>query len=402
MPTFKYVARNRKGQKTEGTVKADTRDLAALHLRELGVTVTSLNEVKGVSDFFKFFAASPVKKKEIAIFTRQLYTLLAAGMSIVAALKALEMSTSNIRFKNILARLRTDLETGSSLSVACAKYPNVFDELYCSMVKSGEESGRLVEILDRLAAAVIKEEETRQKIKQAMSYPIILGVTMLLAILVLGLFVVPRFAKMFQSFHAELPLPTKILIATNNFIINYWFIVIIGVAVAVYIFRRLIKTTLGRYLWDRFKLRAYIFGPLFLRIYMSRFSYLVATLIHSGVSVMDTFDLVRQTATNTIVAKTIKNIGEKVRQGRTIASAMAEEPLFPELVVQMVRIGEEAGRIDELLEQVSKFYEDEADGIINNLTVLIEPILLMTIASIVLVMALAIFLPLWNMHSAMQ
>jgi len=346
------------------------------------------------------FFQKNIKRKDIAVFTRQLYTLLISGLSLVASLKALETSSSNARFKNILDRIRTDIEGGASLSDALLKHKKIFNELYCSMIKAGEESGRLVEVLDRLAVALVKEESVNAKIRQAMNYPIILGVSLGVAILVLGGFVVPRFAKLFMKLKVDLPLPTRILIAVNYFITNYWFLTLIIIASVIFLFRWAIKTKIGRYFWDSFKLKIVIFGPLFLKIYMARFSYLVATLIHSGLSVIDTFDLARQTANNVIISSTIETIREKVKHGRTIASAMSEEILFPELVIQMVRIGEESGRIDELLEQVAQFYEDEADHTIGNLTVLIEPLLLGIIAGIVLIMALAIFLPLWNLHSA--
>jgi type II secretory pathway component PulF len=400
MPTFRYHSRDRQGKRQEGIVKADNQEMAFAHLKEIGLTLINLTLQQKKDDSSVIFFQQNIKRNDIAVFTRQLYTLLISGLSLVASLKALETSSSNARFKNVLDRIRTDIEGGASLSEALFKHKKIFNELYCSMIKAGEASGRLAEVLDRLAIALIKEESINAKIKQAMNYPIILGVSLGVAILVLGGFVVPRFAKLFSKLRVELPLPTRILISVNYFMTNYWFLALVIIASLIFLFRWAIHTKMGRYFWDSFKLKMIIFGPLFLKIYMARFSYLVATLIHSGLSVIDTFDLARQTANNVIISSTIETIREKVKHGRTIASAMSEEILFPELVIQMVRIGEETGRIDELLEQVSQFYEDEADHTISNLTVLIEPLLLGIIAGIVLVMALAIFLPLWNLHSA--
>lgn len=401
MPTFQYRARDQEGKLKQGIVKADSNEVAFFQLKELGLTLVSLHEVKQESKrMLSFLFKQKIKTSELVVFTTQLHTLLAAGLSLVAALRALEVSAGKGKLAAMLEKLRGDIEKGSSLSEAFAQHKHVFNDLYCSMVKAGEESGRLDEVLYRLSLAVTKDQEMKAKIKQAMSYPIILATTMLGAILALGIFVIPRFSKLFLSLNVELPLPTRIIIGVNTFIVEYWFISVLAVAGLIFLFRVIIKTSIGRFMWDSLKLRVYIFGPLFLKIYMSRFSYLVATLIQSGVNVIDTFDLAKQTATNVIIGTAIEDIKEKIRHGRTIAGAMSEEILFPELVVQMVRIGEEAGSIDSLLEKVSKFYEDEADGTINNLTTLIEPIMLGVIAGMVLIMALAIFLPLWNLHSA--
>ncbi|MBN1492904.1 MAG: type II secretion system F family protein [Candidatus Omnitrophica bacterium] len=400
MPTFRYKTRDREGKLQEGIVKADNEEMAFSHLKEIGLTLVRLELQKRKDESNVILLKKNISRKDIAVFTRQLNTLIISGLSLVASLKALETSATNGRFKRILESIRNDIETGSSLSEAMFKHKKIFNELYCSMIKAGEESGRLAEVLDRLAIALVKEEQVNAKIRQAMNYPIILFVSLGLAIIVLGGFVIPRFAKLFSKLRVDLPLPTRILISVNYFITNYWFLTIILVVTFIVVFRWAISTRPGRHIWDSIKLKVYIFGPLFMKIYMARFSYLVATLIRSGLSVIDTFDLARQTANNVIISSTIETIREKVKHGRTIASAMSEEILFPELVIQMVRIGEESGRIDELLEQVSQFYEDEADHTINNLTVLIEPLLLGIIAGVVLVMALAIFLPLWNLHSA--
>ncbi|MFC1808646.1 type II secretion system F family protein [Candidatus Omnitrophota bacterium] len=400
MPTFRYKSRDKSGKRQEGIVKADSEEMAFVHLKDIGLTLIALEAQQQKDDSTSFLLRKKITRKDVAVLTRQLHTLLISGLSLVASLKALEISSTNGRLRIILQRVRGDIEAGASLSEALAKHKRVFNELYCSMVKAGEESGRLTEVLDRVSVALIKEEAVNAKIKQAMNYPIILGVSLGVAVIVLGGFVVPRFAKLFMKLRVDLPLPTRILIGVNYFITNYWFLAIIIIVSVIVTFRWIVNTKIGRYFWDAFKLKIYIFGPLFLKIYMARFSYLVATLIRSGLSMIDTFSLARQTANNVIIASTIEAIREKVKHGRTIASSMAEEILFPELVIQMVRIGEESGRIDELLEQVSQFYEDEADYTINNLTVLIEPLLLGLIAGIVLVMALAIFLPLWNLHSA--
>ena len=402
MAVYKYKARDKKGKVKEAIVKAENAVLASNHIRSLGLTLISLKEKKDESKRSSaLFGSRGIKTRDISMFTTQLHTLLMAGLAIVSALKALENSTTNVDLAKIIKKVRESVEGGANLSDSFAQNRRYFDELYCNMIKAGEESGNLAEVLQRLAFSIEKEEEIRKRIKSAMSYPIILVVTMVVAVLVLGVFVIPRFAELFEGLNAELPLPTRILLGANYVISNYWYVFILAVSIAGFMFRNFIRTPPGKWAWDHFKIRVFIFGPLFLKIYMARFSYMVSTLIQSGISVIDTFELAGKTTPNVVIAKSIANIKEKVKQGRSIASSMKEEELFPELVIQMVDVGEEAGRVEDLLDQVGRFYEREADNTIDNMTTLIEPVLLFFIAGIVLIMALGIFLPLWNLHGAM-
>jgi len=403
MKSYKYKARDKTGKLKEGIVRADSPQLAAQHFKELGMVLISLKEKHAGSSFFERFRLyHRVRFSEVMLFTRQMYALSMAGMPLVNGLKSLENTTSNKNFKLVIEEIRRDIESGSSFSYALSKFPQIYDPIYCSTIKAGEASGSLPEVLNRLSFSLEKQQETRTRIKQALSYPIIVITVILIALLTLGVFVLPRFASLFSSFGAELPIFTRILIKTNYLFRNYWYIFIFFLGMIVYVIRTIIKTPAGKNIFDRFLLNIYIFGPLYLKIYMSSFARTIATLVKSGVPIVETLDLSGKSTNNIILFRAVDNIKEKVRDGKSIATAMSEEVVFPNMVVQMIASGEESGRLDELMEMVAEFYEHEADYTIKNLTLLLEPLLLLIIAAVVLILALGIFLPLWSLSGAIQ
>ena len=403
MKSYKYKARDKTGKLKEGIVRADSPQLAAQHFKELGMVLIALKEKHTGGSFLeKFRLYRRVKFSEIMLFTRQMYALSMAGLPLVNGLKSLEHTTRNRNFKLIIEEVRRDIESGSSFSFALSKFPQIFDPIYCSTVKAGEASGSLPEVLNRLSFSLEKQQETRTRIKQALSYPLIVITVIIIALLTLGIFVLPRFVSLFNSFGVDLPIFTRILIKANFLFSHYWYIFLFFVVILCYIFRTVIRTPAGKNFFDRFVLNIYIFGPLYLKIYMSAFARTIATLVKSGVPIVETLDLSGRTTNNIILFKAVDNMKEKVREGKSIGTAMREEAVFPNMVVQMISSGEESGRLDELMEMVADFYEREADYTIKNLTLLLEPLLLLIIAAVVLVLALGIFLPLWSLSGAIR
>jgi MSHA biogenesis protein MshG len=276
-------------------------------------------------------------------------------------------------------------------------YPKVFNALYVSMIKSGEASGRLEEILERLAALGEHEEMIRLRIKSASRYPIIVVVALVTGFLVLTTLVVPRFANLYGQFTTELPLPTQILIKTNFVVRNYWWLLLIMLFIFIFFFRKFINTKNGRYLWDGFKLKVPVFGPLTLKLVMSRFTRVMGTLLHSGVPLLQILDLTHEGVGNVIVAQTVDNIKVSVNEGKGMLVPMKASGMFTPVVIQMVAVGEETGKLEDLLLHISNYYDAQIDYTVNNLLTLIEPILILVLGIAVLFMALGIFLPMWNL-----
>jgi len=303
----------------------------------------------------------------------------------------------------LLEEVRRDIEAGSSFSASLGKHPKVFDPIYCSTIKAGEASGSLPEVLSRLAIALEKDQETRSRIKQALSYPIIVLAVIVFAVLAVGIFVLPKFTSLFRSFGVDdLPIFTRILMVASHIMRNYWYLIVIAIVGGISGLRAAIKTHVGKQIFDRVVLKIFVFGPLYVRICMSRFARTIATLVKSGVPIVETLDLSGKTTDNVVLFSAMENIKEKVKEGKGISASMSEEPIFPDMIVQMVAAGEESGRVDELMEMVADYYEREADIVIKNLTTLLEPMLLVFIAGIILVLALGIFLPLWNLQSSFR
>lgn len=397
MPTFKYKVRDKFGKAVSGVITGDTKETVAKHLEAMGYAPISIDEVKELRaiKFLKFF--DKVSLEELNLFTRQLVTLQRAGLPLLLSLGALREQTSNACFKSVIREITTDIEGGNSLSVALSNHPNIFNELYVNMVKAGEAAGTLDDMLERLAQLGEDELLMRSRIKSAVRYPMIVVVTLVIAFFVIVGFVLPRFAALFAGFKITLPLPTRILLGTSVFMKRFWFLVLIVIIGGIIGFLRFINSKTGRPIWDNFKLKVFVFGQLILMITMSRFSRVTAVLLKSGLPILHILDLVKKTVGNVIIERSIEHIKSSVAEGKGISEPMKVSRLFPPMVVQMVAIGEETGKIDELLLRVADYYDSQIDYTLKNLTTLIEPILIFFLGLMVLVMSLAIFLPMWNM-----
>ena len=397
MTNFKYKARDKFAKLVSGVIASDTNDQAAKKLQEMGYTPISIQEVKGVrpEEVLKKFRR--VKLEEINTFTRQLYSLQKAGLPLLDSLDVIAQQTRNEYFSLIIQQVARDVRGGMNLSESLRRHPKVFDDIYVNMIKSAETGGAMVEILGRLTELIEQEIDTRQRISAATRYPMIAFFTLVLGFLIVVTFVIPRFASLYSQFDAALPLPTRILIGLNLVIRRFWYLFILGLGGAVFGFISFIRSEKGKAIWDNFKLKIPVFGQLIYMLVMSRFARVTSILMKSGVPILDVLGLVRNISNNVIIARAIDNIRKSVNQGKGMSEPMKISGLFPPIVVQMVSVGERTGRMDELLLNVADYYDRESGYMIKNLTTYIEPILIFLLGVMVLVMALGIFMPMWNL-----
>ncbi len=397
MANFKYKARDKFAKLVRGVISCDTNDQAAGKLQEMGYTPISIQEARGVRPEEILRKFRKVKLEEISTFTRQLYSLQKAGLPLLDSLEVIAQQTRNDYFSLIIQQVARDVRGGANLSDSLKRHPRIFDDIYVNMIKSAETGGAMVEILGRLTELIEQEIDTRQRISAATRYPMIAFFTLVLGFLIVVTFVIPRFAVLYSQFNAALPLPTRILIGLNLVIRRFWYIFIIGVAGAVFGMLSFIRSKKGRAIWDNFKLKVPVFGQLIYMLVMSRFARVTSILMKSGVPILDVLGLVRNISNNVIIARAIENIRKSVNQGKGMSEPMKISGLFPPIVIQMVSVGERTGRMDELLLSVAEYYDRESGYMIKNLTTYIEPILIFILGVMVLVMALGIFMPMWNL-----
>ncbi len=400
MTTFKYKARDKVGKAVVGTLEAPGMDIARLRLDEMGYIPVVLEEGRaggGSKGLFTGLLKPRVRPKDIIVFNRQLSTLFSAGITLIRALQALGEQMENRSFKEVIEKVVMDIQTGSSFSDALAKHPGVFSGLYISMVRAGEASGTLDDILKRLATLAEHEVETRAKIKAATRYPKIVISVILIAVVILMTFVVPKFVQIFEMVKLELPLATRMLLGANNIFAEYWYILFGGAGGLFFAFQKYKGTKGGQWQMDKFKLKVPIFGPIFLKVAMSVFTRTLSTLNRSGLSIIKNLEICADVVGNVIIAKVILDLKESVKQGEGMAVTMKKNRIFTPMVIQMMSAGEESGELDNMLVKVSEYYDMEVDYSIKNISSLIEPILLAFLGAVVMFLMLAIFMPMWDM-----
>ena len=398
MPTFKYKARNGLGAAVAGTLDATGMDTARFRLGEMGYIPVFLEEGKAKGNGFSINLLKPkVKDKDLIVFNRQLATLFSAGIPLLRAVQGLAEQMQNKTFKEVLLRVAAEIQTGSSFSDALAKHPKVFSGLYINMIKAGEASGTLDDILGRLASLAEHAAEIKAKIKAATRYPKIVVSAMIIAILILMKFVVPNFMSIFTQVDLELPLATRMLITANHIFSNYWYILFGGAGCLFFAFKAYTKTYRGRRQLDLLKLKVPIFGPIFLKIAMSVFTRTLSTLNRSGLSILENLKICADVVENIPISDVISDLRDGVQRGENIAGTMKKSKFFTPMVVQMMSAGEESGELDSMLVKVSEYYDMEVDYSIKNIASLIEPILLAFLGAMVLFLMLAIFLPMWDL-----
>lgn len=403
MPTFHYRARSQGGELLTGAIETSGPEAAADHLAGLGYVPIAIEEKKeGALSGDLLEAFRRITPQDRIIFSRQLATLINAGIPLTTALDTCASQSENPKIREILIQVRKDIEGGSSFSAALARHPKAFDNLYVGMIRAGEEGGVLDEILERLATLAEHEAETRARVKAAVRYPIIVVVAICIAFAILVTLVIPQFAKLYAGHKVALPFPTRVLIGINYVVQNYWFLILGGLGAAALGLRAFIKTGPGREALDRFKLTMPIFGRLILKVLLSRFARIFATLNRSGLPILQTLEIVGGTIGNVIVTRAVESVRESAREGRGLSGPMKTSGLFPPLVTHMVAVGEDTGNLDEMLTRVSEYYDREVEYAIRNLATMIEPILLLFIGGMVLFLALGIFLPMWDMMSVFK
>jgi MSHA biogenesis protein MshG len=402
MPNFRYRVRDRMGKPIAGTIDAPTLQIAGERLYQLGYLPINLEEERSTDSFDIakiWLRFQKVKLEELIFFSQQLSTLYKAGLPLLTGLGSLAEQTENKKLKPILEAVRRQIEGGSALFEAMSKYPEVFPQVYTNMVRAGETSGRLGESLDRFISLAEREIKTRQRVKEATRYPKIVIFSVLIAFAILLTFVIPRFAEIFAQFKTPLPLPTRVMIQINTIFHTYWYLVLSALFGIPLLIRNYLRTEKGRYSWDRFKIRIPVFGPLLLKIALSRFAYTFAILNRSGIPILQTLEITASTINNVHLAQSITEIMHKVREGRSLSDALKESEKFTPLVIQMVAVGESSGTLDEMLMRITEYYDIEADNAIKKMSTYIEPTLILFLGVVVLLLALAVFLPWWDMAS---
>ncbi|MEE9201228.1 MAG: type II secretion system F family protein [Candidatus Brocadiales bacterium] len=403
MPTYKYRARDVSGKAVVGLLEAGGTDVAVIRLSEMGYVPVALKETRAKSNgFLRNLFKRKVGAKDLIVFNRQLATLFAAGITLLKAVQTLAKQVRNKKFKEVLGQISTDIQSGSSFSDSLARHPDTFPPLYIEMVRAGEASGTLEDILKRLAALTEHEAETKAKIKAATRYPKIVVGALLIAVCILMYLVVPSFIEIFKEVELELPLATRMLVLANDMFVEYWYILLAVVAGSYFAFRGFASTPWGKRQLDKLSITVPVFGPLFLKIAMSRFARTMATLNKSGLPILKNLEKCSFIVGNIIIAEEINKMRDSVREGRGLTDALKGSKYFTPMVVQMMAAGEESGELDEMLMKVSEYYDSEVDYTIKNLSSLIEPILLGFLGMGVLFLMLAIFLPMWDLTKMAQ
>lgn len=385
-----------------GMMQGESAQIVADALGKQGYIPMSIVESKSMrfslADVFK----PRIKRQDLNIFTRQLWTLQKAGLPLLTGLSSLREQAADETFRKVIVQIIHDLEGGSSLSTALASQPNIFEPVYIHMVRAGEASGKLDEIFYELSEMGEFEARTKEKIHSATVYPIITLISLSIAFIVVTTFVVPQFTTVFEARGKQLPAPTALLLAINNVIRYHWIETLVVLIVLIVIFRVYISKPMGRYQWDYLKIKMPVIGKLTFFLQMSRFSKILAELLKTGVPILQALQLVSDTLNNSVIAKGIIIVQESVNEGKGMSVAMKNTALFTPMVVQMVEVGEQSGRTDELLLYVATYYEDQANLMIKNFSTLIEPILLFVLGGMVLLLALGVFLPVWDLSSTIN
>jgi type IV pilus assembly protein PilC len=340
---------------------------------------------------------TPVKPRDLILFTKQFKTLIQAGVSMIQILQILEAQTENKRLQRVISEISDDIKGGASLLRAFEKHRDIFSPLYCSMIQAGESSGALPDVLDRLIYIIEHEYKVKSEIKSAMRYPIIVLCFLGVAFFVLLTFVIPKFVSIFKKAGIDLPLPTKICMFLYTALSEYWIVLLVGLVVIVLALSRLARTENGRFLLDSFLIRAPLVGPLFVKSAMSRFASIFSILQSSGVTVLESIDILAETISNAAVTREFKRIKELLTEGRGISQPLRQARFFTPMVINMVAIGEESGNLDEMLHEIAVHYDTEVEYSTKGLSEAIGPILVVGLAAVVGFFALAIFLPMWDL-----
>jgi len=405
VPLFAYKGRNARGELMQGVLEAADSGAVADQLFSTGVTPIEINVTtavakQGEDKLWERLTEKKVTSMDVQLFSRQMYTLLKSGVPIMRGLAGLQESAISKSFGRVIKDLRESLDSGRELSAAMRRHPDVFSAFYLSMVRVGEMTGRLEEVFLRLFDHMEFDRDMRERVKTALRYPTFVIIAMVIAMIVVNIFVIPAFAKVFESFHAELPLMTRILLATSGFMQDYWGLLLAAALAAFFGFRAWIKTTKGRYEWDRIKLRIPIAGKIIHKATMARFARSFSLSARSGVPIVQALTVVAQTVDNAYLTSRVEQMRDGVERGESILRTAMTAAVFTPVVLQMIAVGEESGSLDDLMDEIAGMYEREVDYELKTLASQIEPILITFLGVMVLVLALGIFLPIWDLGKA--
>jgi type IV pilus assembly protein PilC len=397
--TYSYTARPQRGNPVSGVLVADSKAAVVAELRRKGLTVLKLDEKRtGIDLKGMLESTAKIKTRDKSVFTRQFATMINAGLAVLRALYILEEQTQNPRLKKVLASVRQDVEAGMPVSDAMERYPVAFDRLYVSMVRAGEASGSLDATLIRLADQLEKDDNIKRTVKAAMAYPMLLGIFAICVAIGMLLFIIPIFAGMYADLGGKLPSLTRLMMSLSDLLKGYWWALFPAVFGVIYGIKRLKKTEKGTRTWDRIKLKLPMkLGPVIQKLAVSRFTRTLATLVGSGVPILQAIEITGKTSGNTVIEDAMVDVRESVRSGESIAKPLSRQAVFPTMVVHMISIGEETGSLDTMLNKVADFYEAEVDAAVKSLTSIIEPIMMMFIGGLVGVIVISMYLPLFNM-----
>ncbi len=405
MPFFAYAARNASGDLVQGVLEAPDSGAVAALLAGTGIFPVRIEPTAAPRDqsaggFWRRLTQDKIRAVELLLFSRQMYTLLKAGVPILRALAGLQESSANRSFKAVLQSIRENLDSGRELSVALQRQDKVFSPFYVAMVRVGEMTGMLEEIFLRLFHHLEFQEFMRTQVKSALRYPTFVVAAMGIALVVINLFVIPTFAKVFEGFNTELPLMTRMLLGFSNFMVATWPLLLTGAAGAVVAFKTTVATPAGKLAWDRFKLRIPIAGKIILKATLARFARSLAMAMRSGVPMVQGLTLVAQVVDNDHVAQLVEKMRLGVERGESVLRTAIQTGIFTSVVLQMIMVGEESGAIDELMEEVADMYQREVEYELKTLGSQIEPILIVGLGVLVLILALGVFLPIWDLGQA--
>lgn len=404
MAIYAWRGRNARGEPVQGQLDAVSENAVADQLLAIGVAPVHIAEAAEkaatAQDWWAHLNRRSISIEDVLIFSRQMYTLNKAGVPILRAFAGLQSSTENPTMAEVLGDVRSSLDQGRDMATSMARHPKVFGAFYVAMVRVGEMTGRLTEVFLRLAEHLEFERDVRARIKQAMRYPMFVVIAMVIAMVIINLFVLPVFGRVFAGFNAQLPLLTRGLLGFSSWMITWWPVLLGLTAVAVLAVRAYLQTAQGRYGWDRRKLRLPIVGPIILKATLARFARSFALSTQSGVPLVQALTVVAQTVESAYIGSRIEQMRDGIERGESISRCAAATGVFTPVVLQMIQVGEETGELDSLLFEIAEMYERDTDYGIKGLSTAIEPVLLAIIAVMVLLLALGVFLPLWNLGQA--
>ena len=394
MPIFKYIAKELTGKTVNGILEYSDKSLLIEALRKKDLIIISIEETAKRKPVY---TGGSVKLEEVVIFSRQLATMVDSGIPLVQALDILCEQIEKPAFKSILSKIKDDIETGSSLSDALARHPAVFSTLYVNMVRAGESSGALDDILDRLASYLEKTNTLQRKVKSSLVYPVVVITMAILITLVMLLKVIPTFKGIFSMLGGELPFPTRILIFISDTIRQMFIYVASGIAVMVFALKKYAKTTQGKENFDKMLLGMPVLGPLFRKVAVAKFTRTFATLVKSGVPILVSLEIVGKTAGNAVIEKAVESVRSGIKEGENIADPLAKSGAFPPMVVRMIKVGEQTGELEKMLTKIADFYEDQVDAAVSGLTSLIEPLIIGFLGIVIGGIVIAMFLPVFKL-----